>query len=304
MGLKGKHFTVFLLFTAVASVLLLSSGLSTTEMSKEWNLFERDNENLGAGNADSINDLLSRLPTIPDTVLQILYLTGIIILPLLILFSLFSPKTRRMILQEIKRALPFAIWIMAFAFLIGRLRFDQLAPPTTASALDNPPVPSWITNPPLLVTIAIGMSLAGLVVGLAWLVWRYVKPKDPLEKLAFEAIATIDEIESGADLTNAIIECYARMCQVLRRERKITRAQGMTPTEFARKLEQFGLAGVQAKRLTRLFEKVRYGQFEATEKERREAISCLEAIVYATSKPAGETYNGRPIEPFTSGGSS
>jgi hypothetical protein len=40
--------------------------------------------------------------------------------------------------------------------------------------------------------------------------------------------------------------------------------------------------------LTRLFEKVRYGTDPPTERDKREAINCLEAIVYAASKPGDQ----------------
>ena len=58
----------------------------------------------------------------------------------------------------------------------------------------------------------------------------------------------------------------------------------MTPREFAARLEQFGVVGPQAHRLTRLFEKVRYGRHQATDQDKADAIACLEMIVQAARK--------------------
>jgi len=297
MTIKHKHLAIFLLFTAVFSVLLLSSGISNTEMSKEWNLFDRDDDDGGRQAINSVNDLLQRLPTIPETILQILYLTGILIVPLVLVFSIFSPRTRRMILEEIKRAIPFVIWILAMAYLLRRVQFQNMR--TTSTTTPLPDLPAWINNPPLLVTLGIGIVLVTIVVAAAWLLWRRLRWRQPLDRLAEQAQSTITEIEAGGNFTDAIIECYVGMCHVLRRERRIVRAEGMTPREFATRLEQFGLAGRQAQQLTRLFEKVRYGTAVPTAQDKREAINCLEAMVTATSKPSSQIATVKSIRPYT-----
>jgi hypothetical protein len=55
----------------------------------------------------------------------------------------------------------------------------------------------------------------------------------------------------------------------------------MTPSEFAARLEQAGLPAEPVQRLTRLFEKVRYGGLRSTPTEAEEAVACLRDILHA-----------------------
>ena len=59
----------------------------------------------------------------------------------------------------------------------------------------------------------------------------------------------------------------------------------MTPREFEQYLANSGLADAHIRRLTRLFESVRYGAGPPSNAEEREAMACLNAIAqeYAPS---------------------
>lgn len=289
---QHKQITVAFLALAVVSLLLLAAGIASTEMSTEWRLFEPDALDAQNQSIDSLNDLLNRLPGIPNVLVQAFFLTGLILVPLLLILAIFSAETRQYMGEELKRLVPFAIWILAIAYLFRRLRLNRNSSPADSTPL--PPLPDWINNPPLLVTFGIGLLLVGGAVLLAWFFWRRLSRPDPLAQLAFEAQTAIVEIESGGDFKNAIIACYAGMCQTLRLEHGIVRAQGMTPREFTRRLEQFGLATTAAKQLTRLFENVRYGTAVPTEGEKREAIACLAAII-AAARPEAAAENGRRV---------
>lgn len=59
----------------------------------------------------------------------------------------------------------------------------------------------------------------------------------------------------------------------------------MTPGEFALRLEQSGLPGDAVRRLTRLFERVRYGNQKAGLKDTNEAVACLTAILQYCGEP-------------------
>jgi hypothetical protein len=54
----------------------------------------------------------------------------------------------------------------------------------------------------------------------------------------------------------------------------------MTPNEFAIRLERAGLPGDAVRRLTRLFEMVRYGDRKSAPKDISEAVTCLNTILH------------------------
>ena len=115
--------------------------------------------------------------------------------------------------------------------------------------------------------------------------WRRLRNLScPLELVAQEAQKTIDEIRSGADLKEGVIRCYYEMARVLSEERGIKRRQAMTTREFEKQLEEAGLTSGHVSRLTRLFEQVRYGSKHLGDREEREALDCLTAIVEASKE--------------------
>jgi hypothetical protein len=59
----------------------------------------------------------------------------------------------------------------------------------------------------------------------------------------------------------------------------------MTPAEFASRLQEAGLPGDAVRRLTRLFEGVRYGQRKVGPKDVNEAVACLTAILQYCGEP-------------------
>jgi hypothetical protein len=65
----------------------------------------------------------------------------------------------------------------------------------------------------------------------------------------------------------------------------IRRQEAMTPSEFANRLESVGLPGDPVRRLTRLFEAVRYGAKKPGQDESHEATVCLNAIIAACGEP-------------------
>ena len=76
------------------------------------------------------------------------------------------------------------------------------------------------------------------------------------------------------------------MSDAVSRNRGLFRAKAMTPAEFARRLERAGLPGDAVRRLTRLFEAVRYGGRKSSQKEINEAVSCLTAILHYCGEAA------------------
>jgi hypothetical protein len=123
-----------------------------------------------------------------------------------------------------------------------------------------------------------------IVIALAiWYLYRrfFYKPPSTTDQLKAEIESALSELQSGVDLQNVIIRCYADMSQILNEQRGVQRQQDMTPREFERQLQEIGLPHAAIQRLTRLFEEVRYGNAKLGQEAEQEAIDCLSAIAEA-----------------------
>ncbi len=207
--------------------------------------------------------------------------------------SLLSPELRKRFVRAI---LSFALTLFVLSYLLDNnlitLPEVQLAPSSAVGAdlqnegdLPQPPVfsppeiPGWVNY-----LISLGVVLAFL--GGTWLLLRWWQrlnrpypPPDTLKDLASIARSSLRDLSSGGDWADAITNCYVRMSEVVSRTRGLYRQEAMTPAEFASRLERAGLPGDPVRRLTRLFEAVRYGARKPAKNEINEAVSCLNAIL-------------------------
>lgn len=155
-------------------------------------------------------------------------------------------------------------------------------PPTLGAAPLEPP--AFVANPPQWLVLGVSLVVGLAVVGAIWLIARRARrpnPEDALGQLAREARSALTSLESGEELRNAVLRCYAEMSRVLGERRGVQRDKTMTPREFEARLAATGVRDEHIRRLTRLFERVRYGGREPGEREEREAVACLSAIVEA-----------------------
>jgi len=131
----------------------------------------------------------------------------------------------------------------------------------------------------IILDIAV-ILLAGLI---AFYIYRrfFRKPPSTTDQLRTDAEEAISGIQAGEDLRHVIIRCYADMSQIVNEQRGIQRQKAMTPREFERQLQGFGLPQTAVQRLTRLFEEVRYGNTELGKDAEQEAIHCLTSIIEA-----------------------
>jgi hypothetical protein len=112
-----------------------------------------------------------------------------------------------------------------------------------------------------------------------WRRYQVLNTKKPLEEIAKIARSSLEDLTSGRNSSDVIINCYLRMSDVVSSRRQLQRELAMTPHEFAVRLEQAGLPGDAVTRLTRLFEAVRYGERKSGPKDINEAVSCLKTIL-------------------------
>ncbi|MEW5829472.1 MAG: DUF4129 domain-containing protein [Chloroflexota bacterium] len=146
----------------------------------------------------------------------------------------------------------------------------------TEVAFDPPRPASWINY-------LVSFALVSLLGAGGWFLWRWLKPPapTPLQEIGYVARMTLSELESGSDWQDAVVRAYVRMSEVVNRQRGLQRPEGMTASEFTLRLERAGLPADSVRRLTRLFESVRYGGRSASQDQVIEASNCLTSIMEA-----------------------
>ena len=205
---------------------------------------------------------------------------------------IISPEIRK---NVFKRVIIYTLWLLLFYGLITSLQpyFSLPQPkdtgPPGAGLIDPsstievlPPPPDFIVNPPQWIVFAVSAFLLTLLLAIIWLFWYLFwagKKNSSLDLLTQEAQQTLKNIQAGYELKDAVLRCYVEMSQILSKQRNIHRPQGMTPREFEEYLAQSGLRTEHIRPLTRLFESVRYGNQAPGQREEREAVACLTAIV-------------------------
>jgi hypothetical protein len=273
----------FVLFSvvAIAAIVILAGGVSTLE-------FGYDRRRLPTmPSEESVPDTPLPATDIVSLVLRVILIVAGALLPFSIIYYLVSPEARKQVLKNLMVVLGFLLPLL----LISRAQsgttetIDEtpLPPSTSADLPSAPEIPFVATPTQWLVVVAdigVALILAALLVGLGWALWRRrQRSSTSLDELAQEAQRAIDAIEAGADLKDTVTRCYFEMMQVLKEERGIRRQRAMTPREFERQLEKVGIPTTQVRRLTRLFEEVRYGDKRLGEQEQRQAVVSLTSIV-------------------------
>lgn len=280
----SRFWTIIFLTIVVAVVVLLSSGLSEIQFRPGRPFFLE-----GGTESPKVEELSFRTWSL----VGLWKIFGIVLLwvlfPLSLVYFIVSPEVRKTV---IRRALTLGVGAYALFILLrqcGRITqgevFDfrslggsNLGGQGSLGGVFSPSSESWMLW--LVNLLFLGM----LTVGIGYLLRKWGPRPTPLEQLGQEAGHALEQVNAGADLENVVLRCYAEMVAVVSRARGIQRDAAMTPREFEVELGHTGLPADQVRRLTRLFERVRYGDFEPDERERREALACLRAIVQASEK--------------------
>lgn len=216
---------------------------------------------------------------------------GLIALMLLLFLLLLSPEFRKKLLQMLLRFLAIVVGTFFFLRLFGG-QFSALQQqianmrmqPAPADAQPLPPFQPPHISPTFSYLVSFGFALLWIAVmwGLyrGWQKYVALNSKKSLDEIANIARSSLSDLSSGRDSTDVIINCYLRMSDVVADKRRLRREIAMTPQEFALRLERAGLPGDAVRRLTRLFEMVRYGDRKSAPKDVNEAVSCLNTILH------------------------
>ena len=283
---ENKRLILSLSILALGALTVLATGLSDVPFRGAQTFRgEEDARPLGAVPQHLINSMVD----IP--LWQQLSLWLLILIMIVLISALFSPELRKRLLIIMIRV-GVTYWALYIVFTRYRemlmqmgLRPTQQQAGGASTSADVPP--QFI--PPQTISLASYLVSFGIAVLLVLLAWKLFKlwqeytvsnANLPLHKIAGIARASLDDLSSGRDSTDVIINCYFRMSDVVEKKRNLSRGKSMTPTEFASRLEQAGLPSDSVHRLTRLFERVRYGGYRSGTPEVNEAVSCLTTILH------------------------
>lgn len=290
------------LFEKKPLVLLLSvltlGALTVLSVSLRGVSFE-DAQPIGREEAEQATRAPQLLPPLtPETVESQIVLWVALGILIALVGLLLSPEGRKRMLRIIIRT-AFIVW--GVYFLLNRYpgMFDFLDPmmqggapaPQNAGAAAGVPPPVF-TPPQEAPWLSYVISLL-IVLGLALLLWRAYHMWQVMNQRASRSThdlarivrSSLRDLSDGRDTTDVIMNCYFRMSDAVADRKNLQRGLSMTPTEFASRLQEAGLPGDAVRRLTRLFESVRYGQRKTGPKDVNEAVACLTAILQYCGEP-------------------
>ena len=228
---------------------------------------------------------------------QVIVLMAFFIL-LALITVLLSPEGRKRMFRFLFR-MAFTLWALYFLFNRYPGIFDFMNP--TAEGPGQRPVemdagssiPPPVFTPPKetpMLNYVISLLIVLGIIFVAWrmyLAWQEMNrhPSKSLQDLVRIARLSLRELSDGRETTDVIMNCYFRMSDAVSDRKNLQRGSSMTPSEFASRLEEAGLPGDAVRRLTRLFEGVRYGERKAGPKDVNEAVACLTTILQYCGEP-------------------
>jgi len=287
-----KRFILLVSIVGVVLLLLLGSALHDVDFREGRALRSAESQAVQF----SLDDTLRGITEVPQWKQALFW--GLLFLIVLLIASVLSPELRK---RLIRTFLIFAVSIWTFFYLLDNnllnlpdLTADAGAGLAESAAEEVLPIPPF--TPPDLpnwVSYLISLVIISMLIAMAWGFsrwWQRISNMRPSPKalvdLAAIAKSSLDDLTAGGDWEDVIVASYARMSEVISRKRGLNRGVAMTPAEFARRLERAGLPGRPVRRLTRLFESVRYGAKSSSQDEIDEAVSCLTDILRSCGEPA------------------
>lgn len=196
------------------------------------------------------------------------------------MYKLIRGANWRELLVFIRTMFVISLVVSGVIFLI------MLMPRSESSAVVEMPLPTpqpLPTSPlgpvpPLLLwLVGIGLFVASILVGV-WMLKSFRRAR-PIDLVGLEAEKAWQALKTGLDLKDVIIKCYRQMSMALEKEKGIERKDFMTTGEFENLLEGVGIPHDPIHQLTRLFNAVRYGNWQPNPVDEQNAIQCLEAIM-------------------------
>lgn len=261
------------------TVTVLASGLSSVEL-QDGRQFSLDPLRRVAdiANLSMPSPALSALAFLARFVRLLL----LVLLPISIYYFIKSPNVRKRVLTQVLYLVGFTYLILSLSQTLGRPPGEQTPPPrpidpTTLRAPDviggAAEVPGWVF---VVASVAIAILLAAIAV-LAYR--RFLVQRNSDRDLAAEARWALDALDRGVELESVIFRAYHQLCATSSDRFGVSRHQDMTPMEYEKVLAISGLPASPLARLTRLFEKARYGSTILDADDEQEAVAALRLIL-------------------------
>jgi hypothetical protein len=228
---------------------------------------------------------------------KILLFWAAFLINLILFFFLLPPELRKRVIRQVIRfALGVLILLIALRYKIlefpslnsepvnsgGAVSFADSGP--QAAAFHPPEITSWTTY---LISLGLILVLLSLTwIGYRWWARQRLRRVFMLDEIGAIARSSLEDLASGREWGDVVIQSYVRMSEVVGARRGLYRPEAMTPREFAERLEHAGLPAEGVRRLTQLFESVRYGARKSGPSDVGEAVACLHSILQACGASA------------------
>ena len=273
---------ILLAGVGVTMLVLLAAGLQNLELRPAQAYFASESDEPVP--LFSLGEVVDNFTTM--TVGEALLLVGGFLVLFVLLLAMLSPEARKRLILTVLR-IGLTAWVILWA--MDRFRQDGIFNlDSQAGVMENGPQvlsapPPYIPpNIPAWAIYLVSLLIVLILTGVGFWIYRWLNPpRNQLQHLARAARTALRDISAGRDWDDAVIQCYARMSEAISQQRGLHRQQAMTPQEFASRLEQAGLPSDPVRRLTQLFEMVRYGGRRSSREDVNEAVTCLTAILHA-----------------------
>jgi hypothetical protein len=291
---EKKHWVLLISILALGALAVLSFSLKNVSFDEAQPIGREDARAVSPNLPDDLTKSYGEVSLLSKIIVWSLLAT----LAVLIVVML-SPEARKKMLRMLVR-LAFSILALYYLFLhypeIFRvfnfgLNFNQAPEQTDAVADIPPPVFTPPQETPLL-SYLVGLLVVFGVMFFLWKsyrTWREINRSEKigsLQAIAQIARSSLRDLSDGRESTDVILNCYFRMSDVVADRKNLRRNMGMTASEFAIRLERSGLPGDAVRRLTHLFEAVRYGERKAGPRDVNEAVACLTTILHYCGETA------------------
>lgn len=290
MAKRSNTRMLYLLGGVALALLLLAAGLSGLDFRPgRWIAFWTNTPVIDLGTPLD-------LPGAQIAWQVFVWLLLLVVVPVVVIALIRSRELRRAALKRILWwvAITLGIYLLLRSANLQALRSASTAGGAPAGSPSTPPLPpaggraALAVDPPQWLVVVISVLLIALILLAIWFCWRRAhRPEpegEPVELLAGEAREALEQLRGGGDVRDTVLRCYGEMSRVLSERQAIRREQAMTPREFEQRLTAAGLRSEHIRRLTRLFERIRYGGRAPSKGEEDEAVACLTAIVEAYGK--------------------
>jgi hypothetical protein len=282
----NKFWIIFLSVLAVGALIGLAVGLENVPFRGAQAFGQNESRTTGPNPMDLVNAVMS-IPLKTQLMIWVLFVMMFVFIGMLM-----SPEMRKRLIKiAIRVAITYwGLWILFTRYreVLAKIGLN-LTPRGDKESFtpNNAPVPEF-TPPQSVSWVSYLLSFAIIVAAIlvAWklnAIWKELNAPasaSPLKKIAGIARNSLRDLSAGRDSSDVIMNCYYRMSDIVFDKKNLDRNASMTPSEFVVQLEHAGLPSDAVRRLTRLFESVRYGAHKSDPVAVNEAVACLTTILH------------------------